>query len=369
MRNKGNRNIQSVSYRLVMIGLLITGSFFTSSNCSAQPSAPKRTLLALSKADHILALVDPVTLKITARIPVGPDPHEVVASADGKTAYVSNMGHGQSYEIDVIDLVTKKRLADINIKPLSGPHGLAFADGKLWFTAQDSKAIGSYDPATRTVDWCMGTGQDRTHMIYVTPDGKKIYTTNVSAGTVSIFENVLQQPNGGPMGPPPGAPEQKSQQFQGPKAHWDWVQTVVPVSKGSEGFDVSPDGREIWTAAADNGVISIIDTGSRKVTGTIPGGVVGANRLKFTPNGKQVFVSSLRSGVVFIYDAASHKELKKVIVGNGAAGILMDATGNRAFVASTGGNSIAVIDLNTLEITGHIDLGGPDGMEWAVARN
>lgn len=337
--------------------------------CDAQ-TTPKRSLLALSKADHILAIVDPVTLKIIARIPVGPDPHEVVASTDGKTAYVSNMGQGQSYEMNVIDLVAQKPLPNINTKPLSGSHGLAFADGKLWFTAQDSKAVGRYDPASGQIDWCMGTGQDRTHMIYVTSDAKKIYTTNVSAGTVSILENVMVQPRG-PMGPPPGGQKPVVQPSMGPpfmggKPHMEWVQTVVTVSKGSEGFDVSPNGREIWTAASEDGVISIIDTGTRKVTASIDAKVLGANRLKFTPDGKRVFISSLRSGDLYIYDVSSRKEVKRLNMGHGCAGISMDPDGSRVFVASTGGNSIAVIDLKTLEVTGHIDLGGPDGMEWAV---
>jgi len=324
--------------------------------CSAQ-ATPQRSLLALSKADHVLAIIDPATLKIIARIPVGPDPHEVAASSDGKTAYVTNMGQGDSHEIDVIDLVAQRRLPDIDTRPLYSPHGITFVGDKVWFTAQDSKAVGRYDPSSGKLDWSMGTGQDRTHMIYVTPDEKKVYTTNVSAGTVSILENVLIEPKAGPTGNiPPWA-----------KSHMEWIETVIPVSKGSEGFDVSPSGREIWTAASDDGVISIIDTGARKVIASIDAKAVGANRLKFTPDGKHVFISSLRSGDLFIYDATTRKELKRLNMGHGAAGILMDTEGNRAFVASTGGNSIVVVDLKTLEVNGHIELGGPDGMEWAVA--
>jgi YVTN family beta-propeller protein len=341
--------------KIFVVSFLSVNLLYSAPDCVAQ-STTKRSLLALSKADHVLAIVDPLTLKIVARVPVGPDPHEVVASADGKTAYVTNMGNGQSYEINVIDLVAQKALPNIDTRPLSGPHGITFAGGKVWFTAQDSKSVGRYDPAAGKVDWCMGTGQDRTHMIYVTPDEKKVYTTNVSAGTISILEYTLIQPKASPMGPPP----------PWAKAHNEWIQTVIPVSKGSEGFDVSPDGKEIWTAAADDGVISIIDTGAREVIAIIDAKVIGANRLKFTPDGKRVFISSLRSGDLFIYDVKTRKEIKRINMGKGAAGILMDADGNRAFVASTGGNSIEVVDLKTLQITGHIELGGPDGMEWAV---
>jgi DNA-binding beta-propeller fold protein YncE len=126
-------------------------------------------------------MVDPSTLEVIARAPVGPDPHEVIASSDGKTAYVSIYGGGRYHAISVIDLAGKKALPDIDTGPLKGPHGLAFVGAKLWFTAEGAKAIATYDPATAKVDWIMGTGQNRTHMIYVTPDEKQIYTTNVSS--------------------------------------------------------------------------------------------------------------------------------------------------------------------------------------------
>src|SRR6185503_14054975 len=189
-------------------------------------ATPKRALLALSKADHVLAIIDPVSLKVIATVPVGSDPHEVIASTDGKTAYVTIYGGGSLHEINVIDLVGQKALPGLDTRPLMGPHGITFVGGKVWFSAEGTKTVGRYDPATGKFDWVMGTGQDRTHMIYVTPDLKKVYTTNVSSATVSILTDSLIKPRPNPNGfsPPP---------------HEDWVQTLVPVGKGSEGFDVS----------------------------------------------------------------------------------------------------------------------------------
>jgi DNA-binding beta-propeller fold protein YncE len=331
--------------------LCITASLIIT-KCAAQTTSA-RSLLALSKGDHILAIIDPGTLKIVARVPVGSDPHEVVASSDGKTAYVSIYGGGSLHELNVIDLVAQKPLANIDTRPLIGPHGLTFVGGKVWFSAEGAKAVGRYDPATGKLDWSMGTGQDRTHMIYVTPDGKRVYTTNVSAATVSILVDSLLKPAPNPAGfaPPP---------------HQDWVQTVIPVAKGSEGFDVSPDGRELWTAGADDGIISIIDIAAKKVTGKIDAKVLGANRLKFAPDGKRVLITSLRTGDLFIYDVSTHKELKRLSTGHGAAGILIDDDGSRAFIGCTGDNYVAVVDLKTLEVTGHIDVRGADGLAWAV---
>jgi len=318
-------------------------------------TTPKETLLALSKRDHTLSIVDPASLKVIARVPVGNDPHEVIASSDGKMAYVSNYGFGAFNTLAVVDLVEHKALPPVDLGPLRGPHGLFFAGGKAWFTAEAAKAIGSYDPATSKVDWILGTGQNRTHMIFVTDDLKRIVTTNVSSGTVSIIEKTDGRPRGpgGPPSPPAG----------------DWDQTVVPVGRGSEGFDVSPDGKEIWVANAGDGTISIINVATKKVTETLAANTRGANRLKFTPDGNRVLVSSLANGNLAIFDAATHKEIKRLVVGHGAAGIVMQPDGTRAFVACSPDNNVAVIDLKSLEIVGRIDVGHePDGLAWAKMR-
>ncbi len=333
-------------------------AFFAVAIGTLAQSAPNRSLLALSKHNHTLAIVDPATLHVLATAPVGPDPHEVIASSDGKTAYVSIYGGGRYHALSVIDLVGQKALPDIDTGVLTGPHGLTFVGGKLWFTAEGAKAIATYNPESARIDWIMGTGQNRTHMIYVTPDEKKIYTTNVASATVSILEQVtLPPPGSGPPPPPPG----------GMQPHMDWNQTVIPVGKGDEGFDVSPDGRELWTANAQDGTLSVINLMTRTVTATLDAKTVGANRLKFTPDGKLVMISTLRDGDLVIYDAASRKQYKRVRIGHGAAGILMDPEGHRAFIACGPDNYVAVVDLKTLEVTGHIDVGGePDGLAWAV---
>jgi len=342
------------STRFLFAGAIATG-MLCATNAGAAQATPQKALLALSKHDHTLAIVDPTSLKVIARAPVGPDPHEVIAADDGKTAYVSIYGGGRYHALSVIDLVAQKALPDIDTGALNGPHGLVFLGGKLWFTAEGAKAIARFDPATRKIDWIMGTGQNRTHMLYVTKDGKEIYTTNVASATVSIVDQVTVPP----MGTPPGGGEPRT----------DWTETVIPVGKGDEGFDVSPDGHELWTANAQDGTVSVIDLENRKVVATLDANVHGANRLKFTPDGKRVFISMLGGGDLVVYDAASRKEFKRVRIGHGAAGILMDPDGTRAYVSCGPDNYIAVIDLKTLEVVGHIEVGGePDGLAWAMQR-
>jgi YVTN family beta-propeller protein len=334
------------------------------------PTQSQTTLLALSKHDHTLAVVDPTTLQILYKLPVGPDPHEVIASTDGTTAYISNYGFGAFHTIAVLDLVHHLALPSIDVSPLNAPHGLAFADGKLYFTSEVAKAIGRYDPATNKIDWVLGTGQNRIHMIYVSPDVQHIVVTNVTSATVSLInmETLPQQgpPPGGP--PPPGHPHDNTPP---PPSHprADWNETVVPVGHGSEGFDISPDHKEIWVANAQDGTISVIDYAARRVIQTINADVHSANRLKFTPDGKHVLVSLLNGPDLIILDPATRTVTHHLPIGHGAAGILIEPNGNRAFVACTPDNYIAVIDLHALKVTAHITSGPePDGMAWATTH-
>jgi len=307
---------------------------------------PSPVLLVLEKDDKSLALVDPATLKVEARVPAGEDPHEVVVTEDGRRAYISNYGGFRIPQrtLSVVDVASKKALPPVDLGPLRAPHGLDAVNGKIYFTAEGSKAIGSYDPKAQQVEWVLGTGQARTHMLKVKPDMTAIFTANVNSDTISIFEPDKNSDSSG------------------------WAETVIPVGKSPEGFDISPDGKELW-AASHQETVTIIGLASKTVIDTINVHTKFANRLKFTPDGRRVLISDLGTGDLIVMDAASRKELKRVSLGRGCAGILIVPDGSVAYVAVSPDNNVAVVDLKTLSLTGHIATGrGPDGLAWAVQK-
>lgn len=349
---------------------------------------PSPALLVLNKGDQTLAIVDPASLKVVGRAPTGPDPHEVIASANGRLAFISNyVGH---HTLSVVDLVDQKPLPAVELGALVSPHGLAMARGRIFFTAEGAEVIGSYDPKAGKIDWVLGLGQDRTHMINVSKDGKHIYTSNVNSDTISVI-NQASGPggnrgpggrrggpppdgrNGGPGGPPPGGPDGRRggpDSRGGPPPGFgqtEWTETHIDVGDGPEGFDVSPDGKELWAANSHDGTVSVIDLGEKKVVATLKTNIRFSNRLKFTPDGKRVLVSDLGGNNLHIFDTRTRKGLKNIELGGGSAGILVEPDGNRAFVSVGNRNGVVVIDLNKLEPTGFIESGpGPDGLGWAV---
>jgi YVTN family beta-propeller protein len=382
---------------------------FLAGTGAAMEETPSPALLVLHKGENAMAIVDPASGQVVGHVPTGQDPHELAVSDDGKLAFSSNYagpGPRGGNSISVIDIANRKELHRVELSPLLRPHGLWFSDGKLYFTAEGSMAIARYDPATNKVDWLLGLGQERTHMILVSKDQKTIFTSNVSSNTISIIERANQGGPGGPGGPPPGfggpppggpggppsdgpgGPPQKGRRGPspggpggpppggpggpprgGPGGGPGWRQTVVPVGRGPEGFDLSPDGKELWTAHMGDGRISVIDFASKKVVYTIDAGARAPNRLKFTPDGKLALVSEIGGGGLVVVDTTTRSVVKRVPLGHGASGILIPPGVARAYVALTGDNAIAVIDLATLTEIGRLNTGsGPDGMAWLAVK-
>jgi YVTN family beta-propeller protein len=307
---------------------------------SQSSTSPTARLLVLNKEDATLAIIDPESGATAGTVPVGQGPHELVTSADGKFAFASNYGTGPApgHTISMIDLAARKELRRIDVAPLSRPHGLAFAGGKLYFTAEADKKIARYDPATNTIDWQFETGQNGTHMVLPAKDARTLFTSNIGSDSISVIE---------------------------PGAGGAWTQTVVPVGKGPEGLDLSPDGRELWSAHSRDGGVSVVDVRTKTVAHTINAGTKRSNRIKLTPDGKFALISDLEAGDLVVLDTGTRKEIKRLALGKMPEGILIAPGGSRAFVAVNGDNHVAVVDLKTWQVTKKITTGvGPDGMAW-----
>ena len=299
---------------------------------------PAGKLLVVNKGDSALAIVDAGTMD-SVKVPTGPVPHEVAASADGKYSVVTNYGaHQDGTTISVIDLTTRKETR-VDLGGLRGPHGVVFFDGKAWFTVEGSKKIARYDPTTNKIDWTHDIGQERTHMLVISKDGHSIYTSNVNSDSVTVVTANMDESQ--------------------------WTNTVVKVGKGPEGIDLSPDGMEVWAANSGDGTVSIIDAASKKVKQTVNVGTKRSNRLKFTPDGKLALISDLGSGDLVVMDVASRKEVKRMNLGKNAEGILILPDGSRAFVAVSGDNKVVLVDLKTWAVAPQSLSGNdPDGMAW-----
>jgi len=306
----------------------------------AAAQTPRPALVVLNKDASELAIVDPATWKVVGRVPTGQTPHEVAVSDDGKIAVATNYGPERNgTTLSVIDLDAQKEIHRVELEELRGPHGVMYLGGKFYFTAEGSNAIARYDVATNKVDWRASTSQEGTHMVVGSPDGGTLFTANIRSNSVSCIR--VNQKTG------------------------TYKISQIAVGKGPEGIDIAPDGAEVWAANSGDGTVSIIDAGSCRVIGAVDVRTKRSNRVKFTRDGKLALISDLGAGEIVVVDAAARKEVKRVKLGSSVEGILMLPDGERAIVAVSGDNHLAVLDLKTLEQVSAFETGkDPDGMGW-----
>ena len=123
--------------------------------------------------------------------------HEVAASPDGRRAFVpiyGNSGVGSpgtdGRTVAVIDIATRKRsIPSTWAKPLR-PHCAVFGpqNGLLYVTTELGDSVTIIDPESLRILGSVPTGQPESHMLAITHDGKRGYTSNVHVGTVSVLD-------------------------------------------------------------------------------------------------------------------------------------------------------------------------------------
>jgi YVTN family beta-propeller protein len=299
-------------------------------------------LVIVNRADSTISFVDASEMKLLSTIPTGSGPHEVVTTADGKTAIVSIYGTQQpGSSLALIDVATQKEIKRIDLMPLTRPHGMVLLGGKVYFSAEGNNAVGRFDLAAGKVDWLIGTGQAVSHMVVVSADQKRIYTPNIGSDTVTAieFNNV----------PPAGSKT-----------------THIPVGKQPEAIDISPNAKEVWVGLNGDAGIDVIDTATNKVVERVK---LGGRpyRVRFTPDGKFVWATMPASKELIIIDAATRKETKRIKVEGDPLGLIFSSDGKIAYVTAAQTDRVIKIDMEKGEVIGSVAVGKtPDGI--AIGR-
>ncbi|MBC7900684.1 MAG: YncE family protein [Saprospiraceae bacterium] len=322
---------------LLVLGIIITFKSYV----IVIGQTVKPVLVALNKVDATLAIIDPVTMKVIGKVATGDSPHEVVLSADGKTAFVANYGaQTPGNSISVIDVATAKELRRVDISPMMRPHGLQMIGGKVYFTSETNRLIARYDPAANKVDWIMGTGQNASHMIVGSADQKRFYTANIASDSITAFDFQNAPPSGSKI-------------------------VHIQIGKQPEAIDLSPDGKEVWAGLNAEGAIDIVDTTTNKFKEKVK---IGGRpyRVKFTPDGKYVVCTMVEARELLVIDAATRKEIKRIKLESVPLGIVFSADGKTAFVSAGEPDLVLKIDMEAGTVTGRVETGKlPDGIAVA----
>jgi YVTN family beta-propeller protein len=314
-------------WKFVLLAMLAVGA---SRPPVRPPPRSKATVLILHKRAESLGAYDPDTgRKRGEPTPVGPKPHEMIPSSDGRHLYITNYGVDRFSDvatgfnsISVVSTATLKKEATIDLGRYHRPHGIERGhSGRLYVTTDFPPAVLIIDPSARDghkILTALELDQSLPHMLALTADEHKLYVANAGSGSVTA---ILVGPQGERQGG-----------------------STIRVGGVPMGLALSPDERSLYVATRDGNELAVIDAASARVRATVslPGQPA---RVRITPAGTYLVVTLIEAGDVAIIDTRSLKIIHRFSVGAHAEGLTLDAIGGFGYVSVQGENKVVKFSL------------------------
>lgn len=304
-------------------------------------------LLVANKGDRALSLIDPVAKKEVGRVPENDTTgHEVIASPDGKFAYVPIYGDSgvgkpgsDGTHMIVVDLATQKVVGDVDFGKGVRPHCARIGpkDGMIYVSTELSQTISIVDPKTLKVVGALPTGADESHMFVLTRDGKRAYTANVGPGTVSVID----------------VPAKKTL-------------AVIPISGNTQRISLSVDDKWVFTSDQTQPRLAVIDTATNKVARwvTLPGTGYGTAP---TADGRWLIVCVPKVNKVAVIDLKTFEVARSIDVPATPQEVIVRPDDKVAYVSCDHSGKIAAIRTSDWQVDALIDAGKEaDGLAWAA---
>jgi DNA-binding beta-propeller fold protein YncE len=304
-------------------------------------------LLVVNQGDADLGIVDPRSAKQVERIVEGGTTgHEVAVSLDGKTAYVpiygdSSVGEAGTDGRDMvaIDIASRKVVGHLDFGHGVRPHCAVMnpKDGLLYVTTELDQTVTIIDPNKLQVVGVIPTGQEQSHMLVISHDGRFGYTANVSAGTVSVLD----------------IPARK-------------LITVIPVSTKVQRISISADDKWVFTADQAKPQLAVIDTATNKVKTWIPIAASGYGTAS-TLDGRWLLICVPDASQVSVVDLKTLQVVRTIPVPRVPHEIVISPDDKTAYVSCIRTKKVAAINLSDWSVKSVIEAGeSVDGMAWAA---
>jgi DNA-binding beta-propeller fold protein YncE len=309
-------------------------------------SAQQARLLVAQKGEDSLGIIDPVAGTVIASVPEGGTTgHEVVASPDGRLAYVpiyGNSGVGSpgtdGSNLVVIDIAARKVVGNVDFGHGVRPHMPIFGprDGLLYVTTELDRSITLIDPKTLKIVGSIPTGQPESHMLALSHDGQRGYTANVGPGTVSVLD----------------IPGRK-------------VVEIIPISSNTQRISISNDDRWVFTSDETKPQLAVIDARTNEVSRRIPLEGLGYGTAP-TLDGRWLLVTMPQTNKLAVIDLKTMQVARTVETPVDPEEVLAQPGGKTAWVSCVESHTVAELDLATWKITRTIVAGkNADGIAWA----
>jgi YVTN family beta-propeller protein len=303
---------------------------------TAVASAQPHTLVALSHSDHTVNELDPVTGKILHKFTAVDQPHEGIASPDGKTFYAAVPNGPHVVILETTGFTETGRIESPFFKSSrtngsASPHGIALTGdgGKLYVGLEnaDIPGIVVYDTKTnkvlRKIDVVLRGG----HFLAIQPGTDKLYYPMRDDNRVLVIDT-------------------KS----------DAIAKIITVNGGPVGVGFAPNG-EVWIHCDGDGSVAVIDGRRDSVVATLKNLGQGPGRMAVSRDGKWAASTHGTSQDVALIDAATREVAATIKVGRGPGFPVFSPDGSKLYVMNVGEGDVAVIDTKSMAITARHKVG------------
>lgn len=309
---------------------------------------PTSVVMIVNRDSNDIAFMDRKTNKVVGRTFLGNNvnPHMVMMSPDGRYVVTGGTRANKAFIIDVRTLQLVKTIpVDI------APEHLAFSpDGRWYYQGNpDGDSISVIDMQSLSKIKTIPGFAEPLNVTF-TPDGSKAYVGNYGAHWVGVIDvrrhELLKKIQ---VGEVPGVARLDPDRYLG---------EINGVSNAS----ITNDGRYLYAADSDLGLVGVIDTRDDRVVKTIR---VGAApwRAYMSHDGKYAVTVNNGDQTISIIDLATNRVAATLEAGETMTGV--NFAQGKAFVISAPG-FVYVYDMKSLRPAGRIKIGTNIQVETAT---
>jgi DNA-binding beta-propeller fold protein YncE len=319
-----------------VLGAVVALSSFAVAG-GAQSSRSGFVLVANQQSANA-SLIDLATDRMSF-IDVGVGPHEAVIAPSGRVGVVTIYGtQTPGNELAIIDIKAGAVKRRISLGQYTRPHGAMFMPGdesRVVVTSEATQNIVLVNIESGVVEAAIPTGAQGSHMVGLTKDASRAWTSDVGTGAVSEMDLTAKA-----------------------------LVRVIPVAPRVEGIAVSPDGGTVWAGSNVNGTVSVIDTKLGRIVKTL-GGFSLPYRLAISVDGKTAIICDPQANSIHVADVATQAVIWKLEGLASPRGVSIAADGKTAFVTLAQDPSVGVVDLVERKLLRTITVGAsPDGVGY-----
>jgi glucose/arabinose dehydrogenase len=314
----------------------------TAANTPAPQTPAEVIAVTLAKANTI-ALIDPVTDKVTRTLDLTRPTGAMTLAPDGRSAWVFGPHAGQSF-VSWFDALTGARHEDIQFKQNDSPDAVAFSsDGTHAFIAMGADASAPSDPGT---------------IAFASADGREFGRVTVGRQTKGVqirrhLSSLAVSP--GPNGDVLYAAGQASGVVWALDAASGAVVSEIEVGGGPTKILVDPARQRAYVLLDTLNQVVALDTTTLAITNrlNLPSHAIDAT---IGPDGTLFIAGGDTSAELWVVEPSATDIRSRVPIGGQVVGLTMSSDGKSLYLADAAASALNVVSADTIQVTRAIAL-------------